>query len=144
MPLRHPPRSADARRSQGADPRMDSEGSHETARETACLPGRETLSETVQVADHQSYSELEKASDANTRPVTWTRAGVVLLVVSALLWVPLPFVPFLPLSTGAKAAVGSGLVVAAEIAFWAGAALAGPEAVRRMRSWIRTAFRRRV
>ncbi len=102
------------------------------------------MSETVQVADHQSYSELEKASDANTRPVTWTRAGVVLLVVSALLWVPLPIVPFLPLTTGAKAAVGSGLVVAAEIAFWAGAALAGPEAVIRMRSWIRTAFRRRA
>ncbi len=102
------------------------------------------MSETVWVADHQSYSELEKAPDANTRSVTWTRAGVVLLVVSALLWVPLPFVPFLPLSTGAKAAVGSGLVVAAEIAFWAGAALAGPEAVRRMRSWIRTAFGRRA
>ena len=100
------------------------------------------MRKTVWVADHQSQSELERASDANTRPITWTRAGVVLLVVSALLWVLLPVVPFLPLSTGAKAAAGGGLVVAAEIAFWAGAALAGPEAVRRARSWIRTAFGR--
>ena len=89
-------------------------GSHETARETACLPGRETLSETVWVVNHQSYSELEKASDANTRSVTWTRAGVVLLVVSALLWVPLPIVPFLPLIRGRKGTMGNGTQSSAE------------------------------
>ena len=55
----------------------------------------------------------------------------------------LPAVPFLPLSTGAKAALGTGLVVAAEIAFWVGAALAGPETVRRARAWIRGALGRR-
>ena len=95
------------------------------------------------MANDERDSEPEKASDANTRPITWTRAGVVLLVASALLWVPLPILPFLPLSTGAKAAIGGGLVVAAELAFWAGAALAGPETVRRARSWIRTAIGRR-
>ena len=66
-----------------------------------------------------------------------------MLVVSALFWVPLPVLPFLSLSTGAKAAVGGGLVIAAEITFWVGAALAGPEAVRRARSWVRTALGRR-
>ena len=108
------------------------------AREAGCLLGAEALRETVCVADHPSPSELEPGSDANTRPSAWTRAGGVLLVGSALLWAPLPVLPFLPLSPGAKVAVGGGLVVAAEIAFWAGAALAGPEAARRMRSWFRT------
>ena len=100
------------------------------------------MGETVWVADSQSDAELETASEANPRAIRWTRAGVVLLGVSALLWVALPIVPFLPLGTGAKAAVAGGLVVVAEIAFWAGAVLAGPAAVRRMRAWIRSVFRR--
>ncbi len=96
-----------------------------------------TVRDTVGVADSPNESELETGSDAHGRPGAWTRAGGVLLVGSALLWAPLPIVPFLPLSPGAKAAVAGGLVVVAEIAFWAGAALAGPEAARRMRSWFR-------
>ena len=81
---------------------------------------------------------------ASSRSSLWTRVGVVLLALSLLLWVPLPVVPFLPLSPGAKAAVAAGLVVGAEIAFWAGAAMAGPEAARRTRSWIRNTFKRRT
>ena len=68
--------------------------------------------------DLPSQSDLEHGSDVSTRPSAWTRAGTALLVGSVLLWVLLPIVPFLPLSTGAKAAVGGGLLVAAEVAFW--------------------------
>jgi len=99
------------------------------------------------VGDEQSSARGDAASEADPRAIgragLWTRTGIALLVVSALLWVPLPAVPFLPLSTGAKAALGTGLVVAAEIAFWVGAALAGPETVRRARAWIRGTLGRR-
>ncbi len=71
------------------------------------------------------------------------RAGVVLLGLSLALWVPLPVVPFLPLSGGAKATLAGGLILGAEIAFWLGAVLAGPEAARRTRAWVRKAIGRR-
>ena len=90
------------------------------------------------MSDPSSQSEIEHGPDAGARQSAWPRVGGVLLVASALLWTPLPIVPFLPVSPGAKAAAAGGLVVAAEIAFWAGAALAGPQAVRRLRSWFRT------
>ena len=66
-----------------------------------------------------------------------------MLGLSLALWVPVPAVPFLPLSSGAKAALVGGLIVGAEIAFWLGAILAGPEATRRMRSWLRIRRKKR-
>ena len=63
--------------------------------------------------------------------------GVVLMGLSLALWVALPIVPFLPFQVGVKATVAGSQVVVAEVAFWLGAALAGPEAARRMRSWWR-------
>ena len=68
-------------------------------------------------------------------PTIWTKSGVALLGLSLLLWLPVPVVPFLPLDGAEKAASVGGLIVAAEVAFWLGAALAGPEATRRTRSW---------
>ncbi|MBW2290454.1 MAG: transporter suffix domain-containing protein [Deltaproteobacteria bacterium] len=64
---------------------------------------------------------------------------MLLLGLSVLLWAPIPVIPFLSISSASKAAVGGGLVVSAEIAFWLGAVLAGPEAANRMRSWFRRA-----
>ena len=73
----------------------------------------------------------------NPRESVWPKVGVGLLGLSLALWVPVPVVPFLPMSSGAKAALAGGLIAGAEIAFWVGAILAGPEAARRMRSWLR-------
>ncbi len=67
----------------------------------------------------------------------WVFAGVVLMSLSLLLWVCLLGVPFLPLSVAARGTVATLLVVVAEVAFWVGAAIAGPAATRRMRSWWR-------
>ena len=85
----------------------------------------------------------ESARPETRRPTLWTRAGVGLLGISVLLWVPLPVLPFLSMSGAQKAGLGGGFVVAAEIAFWVGAALAGPEAAKRTRSWIGRFFRKR-
>ena len=115
----------------------------EAARETECFLEWESLSEAVRVADNHSQPGLERDADATTRSGISARAGVILLGLSLALWVPLPAVLFLPLSTGAKATLGGGLVVGAEIAFWLGAVLAGPEAARRTRSWIRRALPKR-
>ncbi len=65
------------------------------------------------------------------------RVGVVLMGFSLALWVALPVVPFLPLSVATKATGATALIIVAEVAFWGGAALAGPTAARRMRSWWR-------
>jgi len=64
------------------------------------------------------------------------RVGLVLMVSSLPLWLVLPVLPFLPLTLEMKAAVAGGVVVVAEVMFWAGAVLAGPTVVRRLRSWL--------
>ena len=61
--------------------------------------------------------------------------GVILMSASLGLWILLPGVPFLPLTVAARGTVGTALIVVAEVIFWGGAALAGPEAARQMRSW---------
>ena len=67
----------------------------------------------------------------------WTRVGVVLMAGSLPLWVVLLGVPFLPLSVAARGVVATSVVIVAEVAFWGGAVIAGPEAARRMQSWWR-------
>ena len=72
------------------------------------------------------------------RPIgRWARLGTILMVSSLPIWPLLLLVPFLPLGLAAQGAVATGMVVLAEIMFWGGAALAGPEAARRVRSWWR-------
>ena len=91
------------------------------------------------MSDESIPPELEK--DEQTPPAgKWPRVGAVLLGLSLVLWLPLPIIPFLSITTGAKASAAGGLVVVAEIIFWLGAVLAGPEAARRTRSWIRERF----
>ena len=63
------------------------------------------------------------------------RVGVTLMVASLPLWLVLPVLPFLSISGRAQATVAGMTVVLAELAFWGGAALAGPAAVRRLKSW---------
>ena len=66
------------------------------------------------------------------------RVGVILMGLSLALWVVLPLVPFLPLSVTERAGFAGTQIIVAEVAFWGGAALAGPTAARRMRSWWRS------
>ena len=66
-----------------------------------------------------------------------TRVGVVLMLASLPLWLVLPVLPFLALSTPGKAMAATLVVVVAELMFWGGAVLAGPAAVRRLKEWWR-------
>jgi len=53
------------------------------------------------------------------------RLGVGLMGSSIVPWLLLPVVPFLPLSGAQSGAMAGGLVIAAELVFWPGLALAG-------------------
>ncbi len=66
------------------------------------------------------------------------RLGVILMGLSLALWILLALVPFLPMSAPGKAGFAGIQIIVAEIAFWGGAALAGPTAARRMKSWWRS------
>lgn len=61
------------------------------------------------------------------------RVGLGLAISSYLAYVLLPGVPFLPFSRHAKTAIGGGLLVMHQIMLWAGVALAGPEAVHKVK-----------
>ncbi len=64
------------------------------------------------------------------------RLGLILMVLSFLPWVAIPFVvPFLPLSTAQKAASVPVLLVVAEIMFWLGVLLVGKEVAQRYRQY---------
>ena len=67
------------------------------------------------------------------------KIGVMLILLSGVLWFSLFAIPFLPLTIGQKAAIGGANFVAVQIAWWLGVALAGPKLVARLRS----RFRRR-
>ncbi len=66
------------------------------------------------------------------------RLGVILMGLSLALWVVLPLVSFLPMTATGKAGFAGIQIIVAEVAFWGGAALAGPTAARRMKSWWRS------
>ncbi len=83
-----------------------------------------------------------EALQAVARRPELAKVGLGFLALSVVLWVPLPVVPFLPLSGAHQAALAGALVVSAEVAFWVGAVLAGPEAARRVRSGLRRALGR--
>ena len=67
----------------------------------------------------------------------WTSVGWALMVGALPLWLALLGVPFLPLTVAGRGGVATVIIVVAEVAFWGGALLAGPEAVRRLRAWWR-------
>lgn len=62
------------------------------------------------------------------------RVGIVLILLSGVLWFSLFAIPFLPLTIGQKAALAGADFVGVQIAWWAGAALAGPQLVARLKS----------
>jgi hypothetical protein len=60
--------------------------------------------------------------------MSWqTRTGIVLVVVSCVLYAALIGVPFLPVGTGAKLAIGLSLFIIGEGTFWVGCLIAGKE-----------------
>lgn len=63
---------------------------------------------------------------------TSTRIGIVLILLSGVLWFSLFAIPFLPLTVGQRAALAGVVFVGVQIAWWSGAALAGRQTVARL------------
>ena len=80
----------------------------------------------------------EPAAKSSNR---WARLGIILILLSGVLWAPLPVIPFLSLGTGQKVVLASVLFTGVQIAWWVGAGLAGPKAVRAIRGWLRERLR---
>ncbi len=68
---------------------------------------------------------------------TAAKIGVALILLSGVLWFSLFAIPFLPLTIGQKAALAGADFVGVQIAWWVGAALAGPELVAKLKSWFK-------
>jgi hypothetical protein len=58
------------------------------------------------------------------------KTGIVLIILSFVLWLLIPVIPFLKLSAGLKTAFVSGLFIGGEVFFWFGALLAGKDIVK--------------
>ena len=69
--------------------------------------------------------------------------GVSLIALSFLLWVALPGIPFLTASLAEKGVIAGGFLAGAELTFWAGLLLLGPEISERIRSWLPALWARR-
>jgi hypothetical protein len=82
--------------------------------------------------------EPADTAPASSRPAFRVRLGITLIVLSCVFWFGLLAIPFLPLDVAQKSALGAAVFVAVQVAWWGGAAIAGPAAIGRLM----TAFRR--
>jgi len=87
--------------------------------------------------------EAGQPDPAETAPVSSratfrVRLGIALIVLSCVLWLALFAIPFLPLDVAQKSVLGFSVFVAVQVAWWGGAAIAGPAFVGRLMA----AFRR--
>ena len=60
-------------------------------------------------------------------------------MLSGVLWFSLFAIPFLPLTISQKATLGAAVFVCVQIAWWTGAAIAGPQSLRSLKAWWRKA-----
>jgi hypothetical protein len=78
---------------------------------------------------HSESGEMRHGSARRVAAATsWqTRTGIVLVVVSCVLYAALIAVPFLPVGGSAKLAIAMSLAVIGEGTFWVGCLIAGKE-----------------
>jgi hypothetical protein len=93
----------------------------------------------MSLSDSPNDPEADRNSAGPSSASSSSRFGVALILLSGVLWFSLFAIPFLPLTVGQKAAIAGADFVAVQIAWWIGAALAGPKLVAKLTS----RFRRR-
>jgi ABC-type transport system involved in cytochrome c biogenesis permease component len=59
------------------------------------------------------------------------KIGIIFIILSFVLWIFIPIIPFLSLSAAAKTGIVSGLFIGGEVFFWLGALLAGKDIVKK-------------
>jgi hypothetical protein len=63
--------------------------------------------------------------------------GVVLLAISAIAWLAIAALPFLPLAWETRAWLAGMLIIVGEIAFYFGALLLGHRLLAKLKAWAR-------
>ncbi|NLW37047.1 MAG: transporter suffix domain-containing protein [Peptococcaceae bacterium] len=76
--------------------------------------------------------ERKKSIDKTKFRIT----GVILIILSFILYGGLFIVPFTPFTFGTKAAISSILIVSGEISFWVGGFILGKELVMKYRRYM--------
>ncbi|AYC30506.1 transporter suffix domain-containing protein [Paenisporosarcina cavernae] len=81
---------------------------------------------------------MEPSHETPSAPKSKTlyRIGLVFIGLSVILWLFLPVIPFLELSTGMKASIAAGTLIAAEIVFWVGALFVGKEVAQKFKRYL--------
>ena len=69
------------------------------------------------------------------KPILY-KIGIVLLILSSVLWLAPLLVPFTSLSTYTKAVIISSALICAEVIFWASVLLLGKEAVKKYKNYL--------
>jgi hypothetical protein len=59
------------------------------------------------------------------------KIGIIFIILSFVLWIFIPIIPFLSFSAAIKTAIVSGLFIGGEVFFWLGALLAGKDIVKK-------------
>lgn len=62
------------------------------------------------------------------------------MIASVVVWLAAPVLPFLDIRNAQRVASIAGIAILAEVLFWIGALLAGPDAARRMKLWWKQAL----
>lgn len=81
-----------------------------------------------------SENEPETDRDILSKNPILLYTGIILIVLSFILYAFIPAVPFLPISTEAKGAGVTGLIVSGEFSFWIGLLIAGKPAYESMKN----------
>ncbi|MFX4261550.1 transporter suffix domain-containing protein [Pelotomaculum propionicicum] len=84
----------------------------------------------------RSQEEPTLKKDEATGSPRIKKIGLLLVILSCVLYAGLILVPFTPYTTGTKAAISSALVVSGEASFWLGALILGKEIVTKYRSYL--------
>lgn len=77
-------------------------------------------------------SSEPQSDNAAPAPLLRVRIGIGLILLSGVFWFSLLAVPFVPITGTQKTALTAGLFIGVQVAWWTGAAIAGPTAVRRL------------
>jgi ABC-type transport system involved in cytochrome c biogenesis permease component len=59
------------------------------------------------------------------------KTGIIFIILSFVLWIFIPIIPFLSFSAAAKTGIVSGLFIGGEVFFWLGALLAGKDIAKK-------------
>jgi len=82
------------------------------------------------------YLSMSVRKSVTERLRVWILVSLFLIIPKVLYVTALGIVPFLPFATGVKVAIATGLIVAAEVVFFALAFFVGKEVISRYRGYL--------